>query len=270
LCSTRYKRSARRRQLHLAALGDRQQGRGRKEFERNRSVEGRAWPVRSNIIPRASRWISASSSRSKASVGAVYADLPSKTDGQYSGAARLVQERLPAILASRFSCFPRNPALAPATAWRSWATTPSRPAGAAGGDGTSGLDQRCSNPTENRRRVFFTQKAPSANGGMIDIEFKTDRRPERWICRAFSSKLTATNYNRNYLMWSTHFVNFRRRPEARTPATWSRTIRLTKANFTGVPRHLFTGSMTQIFTARRNRHGELSSTWTRLGMPAVP
>ena len=52
--------------------------------------------------------------------------------------------------------------------------------------------------------AFFTQER-QRNGGMLDIEFKpTDEL--NVDLSAFSSKLTASNYNRNYLLWSTHFV----------------------------------------------------------------
>ena len=54
----------------------------------------------------------------EASVGAVYADLPEKTDGQYSA---------PAAAVSCFSCSPR-PGICAATAPKSWVTTPLHPA----------------------------------------------------------------------------------------------------------------------------------------------
>jgi len=45
------------------------------------------------------------------------------------------------------------------------------------------------------------------DGGMIDIELKPNDDLTLDLS-GFASKLTASNYNRNYLMWSTHFVNF--------------------------------------------------------------
>src|SRR6185436_10836407 len=62
--------------------------------------------------------------------------------------------------------------------------------------------------------VFFPNVIGSAlfeqerkrTGGMIDVQFKPS---EDWTFNvsAFSSKLDATNYNRNYLVWITHVLN---------------------------------------------------------------
>jgi len=52
--------------------------------------------------------------------------------------------------------------------------------------------------------AFFTQKR-ERNGGIADIEFKpTDALT--LDLSGFSSKLTASNFNRNYLLWPTHFL----------------------------------------------------------------
>ncbi len=51
---------------------------------------------------------------------------------------------------------------------------------------------------------------------------------------AFSSKLTASNYNRNYLLWSTHFVASGA-GQAPDPGYVVQNNTLTSANFTGVP-----------------------------------
>ena len=52
--------------------------------------------------------------------------------------------------------------------------------------------------------AFFEQKR-ERTGGMLDIEFKpTDN--SMLDLSAFHSRLLASNFNRNYLLWSTHFV----------------------------------------------------------------
>ena len=54
--------------------------------------------------------------------------------------------------------------------------------------------------------AFFTQER-KRTGGILDFEFKaTD--DLTFDLSGFMSKLEASNYNRNYLMWSTHFVGF--------------------------------------------------------------
>ena len=80
--------------------------------------------------------------------------------------------------------------------------------------------------------AFFTQRR-ERNGGMADIEFKpTD--DLTLDLSAFSSRLIASNYNRNYLMWSTHFVNSGQ-GQAPDPGYVVQDNTITKATFTGVP-----------------------------------
>jgi len=53
--------------------------------------------------------------------------------------------------------------------------------------------------------AFFTQTR-ERNGGLLDVEFKpTDN--DTLDLTAFSSRMLASNYNRNYLFWGTHFIN---------------------------------------------------------------
>src|SRR5258706_1397626 len=53
--------------------------------------------------------------------------------------------------------------------------------------------------------AFFTQTR-ERNGGLLDVEFKpTDN--DTLDLTAFSSRMLAGNYNRNYLFWGTHFIN---------------------------------------------------------------
>jgi iron complex outermembrane recepter protein len=161
----------------------------------------------------------------EASVGAVYADLPSKVDGQYSALANFKNDANNfGIMLQLFSETRRlrrdgveilgYDTIAPGSAI------------ATAHPDLSGVQY----PTEIGA-AFFTQKR-QRNGGMVDIEFKpTD--DITLDLTAFSSKLTATNYNRNYLMWSTHFVNFGA-GQAPDPGYVVQNNTLTKATFTGV------------------------------------
>ena len=167
----------------------------------------------------------------EASAGAVYADLPSKTDGQYSALGNFKNDAgnfgVMVQLFSETRHLRRDGV-------EIWATTPSRrlrPAApialATAHPDLSGVQY----PTEIGA-AFFTQ-ARQRNGGMADLEFKPSDDVTVDLS-AFSSKLTASNYNRNYLMWSTHFVNFGQ-GQAPDPGYVVQDNTLTKANFTGVP-----------------------------------
>ncbi len=169
----------------------------------------------------------------EASVGAVYADLPDKTDGQYSALANFKNDannfgvmlqlfsetrhlRRDGVEILGYDTIAPNSQLA--------ATNPD----------LSGVQY----PTEIGA-AFFTQER-QRNGGMIDLEFKpTDELA--LDLSAFSSKLTASNYNRNYLLWSTHFVNFGgtlgnpASTQAPDPGYVVQNNTLTKANFSPVP-----------------------------------
>ena len=52
--------------------------------------------------------------------------------------------------------------------------------------------------------AFFEQER-ERKGGMIDLQFKPNSNL-MFDLSAFDSKLNATNYNRNYLLWTTHFL----------------------------------------------------------------
>jgi iron complex outermembrane receptor protein len=166
----------------------------------------------------------------EASVGAVYADLPSKTDGQYSALAAFKNDAnnfgVMLQLFSETRDLRRDgveilgydtiaPGSAVATAHPDLANV--------------------QYPTEIGA-AFFTQRRQK-NGGLADIEFKpTD--DLTLDLSAFSSKLTATNYNRNYLMWSTHFVNFGA-GQSPDPGYVVQNNTLTKANFSPVSGTLY-------------------------------
>jgi iron complex outermembrane receptor protein len=134
----------------------------------------------------------------EASVGAVYADLPAKTDGQYSALANFKNDANNfGVLVQLFS-ETRDLRRDGVEILGYDTIAPGSPIALAHPD-LSGVQY----PTEIGA-AFFTQRR-ERNGGMADIEFKpTD--DVSLDLSAFSSKLTASNYNRNYLLWSTHFV----------------------------------------------------------------
>jgi iron complex outermembrane receptor protein len=162
----------------------------------------------------------------EASVGAVYASLPSKTDGQYSALGNFKNDAgnfgVMLQLFSETRHLRRD-----GVEILGYDTIAPGSAIATAHPDLSGVQY----PTEIGA-AYFTQKR-ERNGGMADIEFKpTD--DLTLDLSAFSSKLTATNYNRNYLMWSTHFVNFGA-GQGPDPGYVVQNNTLTKANFTGVP-----------------------------------
>lgn len=53
--------------------------------------------------------------------------------------------------------------------------------------------------------VFFDQER-KRKGGLVDFEFKPND-SLMFDLSAYDSKLNATNYNRNYLLWGTHFIS---------------------------------------------------------------
>lgn len=134
----------------------------------------------------------------EASVGAVYADLPSKTDGQYSALANFKNDANNFGVMLQLFSETRHLRRDGVEILGYDTIAPGSPIATSHPD-LSGVQY----PTEIGA-AFFTQER-QRNGGMLDIEFKpTDE--VNMDLSAFSSKLTASNYNRNYLLWSTHFV----------------------------------------------------------------
>jgi iron complex outermembrane recepter protein len=162
----------------------------------------------------------------EASVGAVYADLPGKTDGQYSALANFKNDANNfGIMLQLFS--ETRDLRRDGVEILGYDTIAPGSAIATAHPDLSGVQY----PTEIGA-AFFTQRR-ERNGGMADIEFKpTD--DLTLDLSAFSSKLTASNYNRNYLMWSTHFVASGA-GQAPNPGYVVQNNTLTSANFTGVP-----------------------------------
>jgi iron complex outermembrane receptor protein len=162
----------------------------------------------------------------EASAGAVYADLPSKTDGQYSALANFKNDASNFGVMLQLFSETRHLRRDGVEILGYDTIAPGSPIALAHPD-LSGVQY----PTEIGA-AFFTQER-QRNGGMADLEFKpTD--DLTLDLSGFSSKLTASNYNRNYLMWSTHFVGSGA-GQAPDPGYVVQDNTLTKANFTGVP-----------------------------------
>src|SRR3984957_1419259 len=162
----------------------------------------------------------------EASAGAVYADLPSKTDGQYSALGNFKNDAGNFGVMLQVFSETRHLRRDGVEILGYDTIAPGSPIATAHPD-LSGVQY----PTEIGA-AFFTQER-QRNGGMADIEFKPSDDLTLDLS-AFSSKLTASNYNRNYLMWSTHFVNFGQ-GQAPDPGYVVQGNTLTKASFTGVP-----------------------------------
>src|SRR5271165_5975712 len=162
----------------------------------------------------------------EASAGAVYADLPSKTDGQYSALGNFKNDAGNFGVMLQLFSETRHLRRDGVEILGYDTIAPGSPIATAHPD-LSGVQY----PTEIGA-AYFTQER-QRNGGVADIEFKANDELTLDLS-AFSSKLTATNYNCNYLMWSTHFVNFGQ-GQAPDPGYVVQENTLTKANFTGVP-----------------------------------
>jgi iron complex outermembrane receptor protein len=80
--------------------------------------------------------------------------------------------------------------------------------------------------------AFFEQER-ERKGGMVDFEFKPNDRL-MFDLTAFDSKLDATNYNRNYLLWTTHFLA-QGAGQAPDPGYVVRNGTLTSASFAATP-----------------------------------
>lgn len=162
----------------------------------------------------------------EASVGAVYADLPSKTDGQYSALANFKNDANNfGVMLQLFS--ETRDLRRDGVEVLGYDTIAPGSAIATAHPDLSGVQY----PTDIGA-AFFTQRR-QRNGGILDIEFKPIDDLTLDLS-AFSSKLTATNYNRNYLLWSTHFVASGA-GQAPDPGYVVQNNTLTKANFSGVP-----------------------------------
>jgi iron complex outermembrane recepter protein len=134
----------------------------------------------------------------QASAGAVYASLPSKTDGQYSalGAWKNDSNNFGVML----QLFSESRDLRrDGTEVLGYDTIAPGSKIATSNPDLSGVQY----PTDIGAALFTQHR--ERNGGLLDLEFKPVDSLTLDLT-GFSSRLLASNYNRNYLLWSTHFV----------------------------------------------------------------
>jgi iron complex outermembrane receptor protein len=80
--------------------------------------------------------------------------------------------------------------------------------------------------------AFFTQDR-KRTGGLVNVQWQPND-DLGFDLSGFSSKLEAPNYNRNYLLWNTHYINSGN-GQAPDPGYVVSNNTLVSANFTGVP-----------------------------------
>jgi iron complex outermembrane recepter protein len=135
----------------------------------------------------------------EASAGAVYADLPSKTDPQFSalGAWKNDDNNFGVMLQLFYE---KRHLRRDGIEVLGYDTIAKDSPIALSNPDLTGVQY----PHE-MGSAFFTQTR-ERKGGLLDVEFKPVEN-DTVNLTAFSSKLDADNYNRNYLFWGTHFIN---------------------------------------------------------------
>jgi iron complex outermembrane recepter protein len=162
----------------------------------------------------------------EASAGAVYADLPKKTDPQFSGLVNWHNDdKTFGVLLQGF--YEERHLQRDGVELLGYDTiAPGSPIATAHPD-LSGVVY----PTDIGA-AFFEQKR-TRTGGLIDAQWNVTN-DLGFDLSGFSSDLKAPNYNRNYLLWDTHFINSGA-GQAPDPGYVVSNGTLVKANFTGVP-----------------------------------
>jgi iron complex outermembrane receptor protein len=183
----------------------------------------------------------------EASAGAVYADLPSKTDPQLNALANWKNDdssfgvMLQGFYEKRhlrrdgveLLGYDTIGACSQMVTGISGGGT-ALPGGGCGGAVTLTPHPNLANvqyPTDIGA-AFFEQER-KRTGGLINVEWKVNDAVDLDLS-GFYSKLNAPNYNRNYLLWDTHFINFGA-GQAPDPGYTVVNNTLTNAHFTGVP-----------------------------------
>src|SRR5580658_9435227 len=133
-----------------------------------------------------------------ASAGAVYADLPSKTDGQYSALAAWKNDANNfGVMVQLFS--ETRHLRRDGIEVLGYDTIAPGSKVALADPNLSGVQY----PTDIGA-AYFTQER-ERNGGLLDVEFKPID-DLTFDLSGFSSRMIASNVNDNYLLWSTHFL----------------------------------------------------------------
>lgn len=160
-----------------------------------------------------------------ASAGAVYADLPSKTDPQLSALANFHNDDSTfGVLLQGF--YEKRHLRRDGVELLGYDTI-------APGSAIANAHPDLANvvyPTLIGA-AFFEQER-KRTGGLIDAQWKPSESVNLDLS-GFYSKLDGPNYNRNYLLWNTHYINFGA-GQGPDPGYVVTNGTLTKANFTGV------------------------------------
>jgi iron complex outermembrane receptor protein len=161
-----------------------------------------------------------------ASLGGVYADLPSKTDPQFSGMVNWQNaDRTFGLLVEAF--YEKRHLRRDGQEELGYEQIkPGSPVATAHPD-LAGVYY----PTLLGSALFEQER--ERKGGLIDMQFKPSDQL-MFDLSAFSSKLDASNYNRNYLLWGTHFINGGN-GQAPDPGYVVRNNTLVTANFAATP-----------------------------------
>jgi iron complex outermembrane receptor protein len=166
----------------------------------------------------------------QASAGAVYADLPSKTDPQLSALANFHNEESNfGVLLQGF--YEKRHLRRDGVELLGYDTIASGSAVALAHPDLSGVQY-----PRDEGSVFFEQER-KRTGGLLNVQYKPSEAVNLDLS-AFYSKLEAPNYNRNYLVWGTHFINSGA-GQAPDPGYVVTNNTLTSAHFTGVPGTLY-------------------------------
>jgi iron complex outermembrane receptor protein len=162
----------------------------------------------------------------EASVGAVYADLPNKTDPQLSALLNWHNEDSTfGVLLQGFD--EKRHLQREGVELLGYDTIAKGSPIALADPNLSGVQY----PTDIGA-AFFTQTR-TRKGGLFDLQFKPNDNLG-FDLNGFVSNLDAPNYNRNYLLWNTHYINSGA-GQAPNPGYVVQSNTLTSANFTGVP-----------------------------------
>jgi iron complex outermembrane recepter protein len=184
----------------------------------------------------------------EASAGAVYADLPSKTDPQLSGLLswRNDDSNFGVMLQGFYERRHLQREGVELLGYDTIGACSQIVTGVAGGE-KAGPGGGCISapatltPHPNLANVvyptdigaaLFTQER-KRTGGLFDIQLKPNENLD-FDLNGFISNLDAPNYNRNYLLWNTHYINSGA-GQAPDPGYVVQNGTLTRANFTGVP-----------------------------------
>ncbi len=135
----------------------------------------------------------------EASLGAVYADLPGKTDPQFSGLVNWKNDDGTfGVMVQAFS--EKRSLRRDGQEMLGWSQiSPSSPMAKTNPDLAGAYY-----PTLLGAALF--EQTRKRTGGLVSLEFKPSKEFDL-VLNGFSSTLDAANYNRNYMLWGSHFID---------------------------------------------------------------